>query len=371
MLTVDRIVGVQEDLSPALKYINANKAPFYLNLVGLGKTRETQATTVSWIDYTCEGTQTILTEAVATVDATTMKVADADVFKINCYARIGEEIIQVSSIDTATKTLTVERGKLGTTAVTHDIATAIYFINDNIAEGADLQGATYKAGENYSNYTQIIREEIEISGTAEAITLPSSGGLDAYSFEQTRKMDLMVAKIEKAVVAGKKFQEGKNRGMDGIRNILDKGQIVDANSEKISLDHFGALLEKAYSVGADLQNGYYAFYVPPKQQANITKLLEKYLKKEVSDTASTLGATVTQILTDFGLFPIIMTPNIPANEILLVNHDDCELRPLSSRNLTHTYMGKTGDNTKGLLVAELSLEVRNIHGQGKITNLGV
>lgn len=179
----------------------------------------------------------------------------------------------------------------------------------------------------------------------------------------------MIAKMEKAAVAGKKFQSGKTRGMDGIRSILDKGQIVDAGGAKIETDIFGTLLEKAYLAGADLQNGFYAFYVPPKQQANITKLLEKYLKKEAGD--SVLGAAVTHILTDYGTIPIIMTPNIPNTEILLVNHGDAKLRPLSNRNLTHTYMGMTGDNVKGLLVAEFTLEVRNVHTQGKIIGLGV
>lgn len=373
MIKTDRIVGMQEDVSGALKYVNPNKAPFYLNLLALGKVEEAKSTTVSWVDYTCEGTQTVLSEEMADESGTTVKVADVTVFKPNCFARIEEEVLLVSNVqadgEKLSGTLTVKRGELETKAAAHATGLPIYFINDNIEEGADLQGATYKAGANFDNYTQIIREEIEVSGTAAAIAIPSGEGIDAYSLEQTRKTDLMVGKTEKALVGGKKFKKGNNRGMDGIRSILDKGQIVDAGSSKIDTDIFSALLEKAYLTGADLQNGYYAFYVPPKQQAAITKLLEKFLKKDSGD--SVLGATVTHILTDYGTFPIIMTPNIPNTEILLVNHDDCKLKPLSNRNLTHTYMGMTGDNIKGLLLSELTLEVRNVHTQGKIINLGV
>ena len=91
MIKTDRIVGMQEDVSGALKYVNPNKAPFYLNLLALGKVEEAKSTTVSWVDYTCEGTQTVLSEEMADESGTTVKVADVTVFKPNCFARIEEE----------------------------------------------------------------------------------------------------------------------------------------------------------------------------------------------------------------------------------------------------------------------------------------
>ena len=367
MITTERIVGIKEELSPGLKYINANKAPFYLNLIALGKVRTIGSTTASWVDYSCEGTETVITAALTDTTGTSVTVADPTVFPVNSYMRVDEEVMLVQSI--ADKVLTVRRGQLGTTAATHTINTAAYFINDNIEEGADLLGASYKPGENFTNYTQIIREEISISGTAQALAVPSGGGLDPYSLEMIRKMDKVVGKVEKAMVAGKKFATGKNRGMDGIRTILDKGQIVDGIGEKITMEKLEALLKKAYLVGADLQNGYYALYIPPKQQSNLNKEIEKYIVKE--ETSSTLGAVVKEVYTSYGIIPLIMTPNLPDNEILLVNHENCEVRPVSNRDLFHEYMGKTGDNIKGLILGEFTLEVRGIHEQGKIVNLGV
>lgn len=367
MITTERIVGLKEELSPGLKYINANKAPFYLNLIALGKVRTIGSTTASWVDYSCEGTETVITAALTDTTGTSVTVADPTVFPVNSYLRVDEEVMLVQSI--AEKVLTVKRGQLGTTAATHLINTPAYFINDNIEEGADLLGASYKPGENFTNYTQIVREEISISGTAQALAVPSGGGLDPYSLEMIRKMDKVVGKVEKAMVAGKKFATGKNRGMDGIRTILDKGQVVDANAEKITMEKLEALLKKVYLVGGDLQNGYYAFYIPPKQQSNINKEIEKYIVKE--QTSSTLGAVVKEVYTSYGIVPLIMTPNLPDDEILLVNHENCEVRPLATRDIYHEYMGKSGDNTKGLILGELTLEVRGVHEQGKIVNLGV
>ena len=230
-----------------------------------------------------------------------------------------------------------------------------------------MQGANYKAGVNYDNNTQIIREEISLSGTATAITLPSGGGTDAYTFEQIRKMDKVVGKIEKAIISGKKFENGQKRGMDGVRSFLAKGQVVDASNNEISLEIIGNTLKKIFNAGGDLSGGNYALYVPGVQKMKISKLLKDYINSNPQNT--TLGAVATHVATDFGTLPIIISNNLRSTEILILNHDDITLRPLQGRDLFHEYMGKRGDSTQGLILSELTIEVRNIHTMGMITGL--
>ncbi|MDY4010781.1 MAG: DUF5309 family protein [Fusobacterium gastrosuis] len=366
-VTTDRIVGLREDLSPQLAYTNPNKAPLYMNLMALGNVETTTQTKISWVDYAAEGTQTSIKTRVASAGATTIEVEDATIFKDNSLIAIGSEVLLVSSI--AGNTLTVERAQHGTTAGdAYEVGEEVFYINDNLEEGADLQGAKYKKGVNYSNNTQIIREEISMSGTALATNIPSSGGLDAYTLEQIRKMDLTLGKIEKAIVSGKKFEEGTKRGMDGVKSFLTKGQILDAGAEKISLEIIGAALEKIFNVGGDLAGGNYALYVPSRQKIKISKLLKDYITAPPQE--STLGAVATHVATDFGTLPIIVSNNINSDEILILNHDDIKIRPLQGRELFHEYMGKKGDSIQGLILSELSLEVRNIHTMGIIKNLG-
>lgn len=364
--TTQRIVGKKEDLSRDLAYVNVNKAPLYLNLVTMGNVYPTTATKISWVDYTSEGTQTTLATQVSSTGETTFTVADGSIFTKDCLAAIGVEIVKVTNI--SGNTLTVERAKHATSAgASYKEGEEIYYINDNLEEGADLIGATYKPGANFDNVTQIIREEISVSGTAEAIEIPSAGGYDAYSLEQLRKMDKVIGKIEKAVVSGVKFEDGNRRGMDGVKTMLKKGQVVDASSGEISLALFSSLLKKLYNIGADLTGGTYAFYVSAVQKVKISELLKKYV--EASTDEETLGAVANYINTDFGKFPLILSNNLRSDEIMFVNHDDIKLRPLGDRGLIHEYMGKTGDNTKGLILSELTVEMRNIHTMGLITNL--
>ena len=366
IITIERIVGKKEDLTPALAYTNANKAPLYINLVNLGNINPTTQAKTSWVDYSSEGTQTTIKTKVTAATATSFIVEDASIFTAGCLAAIGDEVVQVTSI--SGDTLTVTRAQLGTTAgATYEIGEEVFFINDNLVEGADLQGANYKAGVNYDNNTQIIREEISLSGTATAITLPSGGGTDAYTFEQIRKMDKVVGKIEKAIISGKKFESGQKRGMDGVRSFLAKGQVVDASNNEISLEIIGNALKKIFNAGGDLSGGNYALYVPGVQKMKISKLLKDYTNSNPQNT--TLGAVATHVATDFGTLPIIISNNLRSTEILILNHDDITLRPLQGRDLFHEYMGKRGDSTQGLILSELTIEVRNIHTMGMITGL--
>lgn len=364
MLTTDRVVGRQDDMVGELSYCNPNTAPLFLNLLGLKRTRTIASITVSWVDYSCKNTQTKIKEAL-TEAATTIKVENKDVFHVGALGRIGEEVVKVVSIADVTGDLTVVRGQFGTTAEAFEVGEELFFINDNVAEGAGLQGSNYKGGVNYSNFTQIIREEIEVSGTAQTVRVPSAEGVDAYGLEMTKGLDAAVGKIEKALVSGVKFEDGKNRGMGGVKYFLKNGQNVDAAGQALSYEILNELARKVNAAGANLTEGGYAYYVSGVQSVKMSTLLKDYVKAAPTD--STLGAVVSTIATPFGIIPVIISNNLRADEIMLLNHNDLEIGGL--RELKHTYMGLDGDSLKGLIIAELTLEMRQIHKQGRITNL--
>lgn len=363
MTTTDRIVGMQDDMTEELSYCNANTAPLFLNLLRLGRVRTIASSTVSWVDYSCRNTQTKIKEAL-TEAATTIKVENKDVFHVGALGRIGEEVIKVTAIDDTTGDMTVLRGQFGTTAEAFEIGEELFFINDNVAEGADLQGSNYKGGANYRNVTQIIREEIEVSGTAQAVKVPSGNGVDAYGLEITKALDVCIGKIEKALVSGVRFEQGKNRGMGGVKFFLKDGQNIDAGGQALTYETLNELARKVNSAGGNLAEGY-AYYVSGVQSVKMSTALKDYMK--VAPTDNVLGAVVSAVATPFGLIPVIVSNNLRADEIILINHEDMDIDEL--RALKHIYMGLVGDSTKGLVVGELTFEMRQIHKQGRITNL--
>lgn len=367
MMTTERITGMRSDLSEMLGLVNPNQAPFLLNLIAMGRIGVAKSTTIAWVDYAVEGTQTSLAEAVADATTKEIKVKDASIFKAGAYILMEDEVLEVESINENVITVK-ERGSLDTKAAAHANGVEVYIINNGIAEGSDAGAITYKKGKDYSNRTQIFTEDIKVSGTAQSLDVPGASGIDAYDLEKTRKIELQVAKIEKSLMSGKKFSNGDVRGMDGIRSFAQQGQVFAVSNAAITMDTLNKALAMIFNAGGNLANGYYAIYVSPAQKRAMGKLIEEKVVNNTTDT-TTLGAVADFVNTDFGRIPVILTPNLPATELLIVNHDACMVKYLPERNLVHTYLGTTGDNIKGQIVSECTLEVREIETCGIIKGL--
>jgi hypothetical protein len=61
----------------------------------------------------------------------------------------------------------------------------------------------------------------------------------------------------------------------------------------------------------------------------------------------------------FGLCTVFLSRALPATELLLVPRERIKVGPLDGRNFTYQEMGKTGDNQKGLVVGEYTVEVHH------------
>lgn len=365
-ITTDKVIGRQDDLSQELVLLSPNMTPLLANLAMMAKTGVVGSTTAEWVDYSTRGTHTLLT-ADATDVATTISVADGTIFKVGEYVAIGDEVIQVTAI--VANDLTIVRGALSTTGEAHLTDDMVIYINDNREEGADFVDGTYRQGVNFDNYTQIFLEEIKVSGTEMSLTAPSASGLDSYDLEKLRKFDVIAGKLEKALMYGKKFKAGDKRGMDGILRFLESGQIVDAGAVDISMALLYEVLFKIYSVGGQLQNGYYALMMHPNQKNKIDVMLNDYTKNAQPLATNMLGGVVDYIKTQFGTLPILTSINCQPTEIDVVNFYEISLENLPGRQIKHEFISKTGDNQKGQLSGEYTVRVRNIHTHGKIKNL--
>ena len=365
-ITSEKIVGRKTDLSPNLVLLSPNVTPLLANLSMLGRMGVANSTVVDWVDYSTRGTHTTLT---ADIDAvvTTIPVEDATVFKVGEYLAVNDEVMLISAI--VLNDLTVTRGALSTTgAIALEDDLAIY-INDGREEGADFTNGTYRQGENFDNYTQIFIEEVKVSGTELALTIPSGSGLTSYDLELQRKFDVAAGRLEKALMYGKKFKNGDIRGMDGILRFLESSQVVDASGVDISMELFFQVLNKIDSVGGELQNGYYALMMHPIQKNKIDKILEDYTKNAQPLATNVLGGVIDFIKTQFGTLPIITSKNCQPTEIDIINFFEISLENLPGREIHHKLLSADGDSEKGQIIAEYTCRVRNIHTHGKIKNL--
>jgi hypothetical protein len=68
----------------------------------------------------------------------------------------------------------------------------------------------------------------------------------------------------------------------------------------------------------------------------------------------------------FGQALVFLSRNIGASEMLLVPRQRVKVVPLQGRSFSYVEMGKTGDNTKGMVVGEYTVEVHHAAAMGRL-----
>jgi hypothetical protein len=233
-------------------------------------------------------------------------------------------------------------------------------------EGADAREARYKQRTPAKNYTQIFDDTILISGTAEAV---SQFGIDnAYETEKQKKQMEMALQLEKAIINGIPMNNGMRRMMGGVRNFI-KTNVADASGSPLTdLEMVNDLAQEIYNAGGFKTGGRYVIIVPAKQKRAISKLTDQKILIQRDDNVR--GTVVDTIITDFGQFGIQLNDNLKSDELILADANRMAIKALTGRDFFHTYMGKTGDSTKGQLVGEYTLEFIQEKAHGRIKNLG-
>ena len=354
------IVGKREDVTENTLLLSPQEAPM-LDLVGYGEA--TTQDEIVWYEDETYGTKTTAT-AVATDADTTLSVADGSIFETQTVIKVGEELLLVTAV--AGNDLTVTRGYAGTTAAAVAVGDKVEFQFVEGVEGADARKARFKARTRHTNVTQIFDGSITITGTAAAVSQHGIG--DLYAYEKAKKEKEIVLQLEKAVISGVKYTSanGLVRQMGGIRQfvktnvLLGSGAAID--TEKLN-DAFQAIAE---ATGQNVGAGY-KIIVSPKQKRAISRMDADKINLTRQDNGR--GQVVDYFVGDFGESEIVVNPNLEADEIFIVDIDRVKIRPLQTRQFTHEYLGKTGDNYTGTIVGEYTLEFHEEKAHARIKGL--
>lgn len=354
------IVGKREDVTENTLLLSPQEAPM-LDLVGYGEAT-TQDEIVWYEDETFATKTTAAAEALA--GATTLTVAEGSIFETNTVIKAGEELLKVTAV--SGNDLTVERGYAGTTAETIASGDKVEFQFVEGVEGADARKARFKARTRHSNVTQIFDGTITITGTAAAVS--QHGIDDLYAYEKAKKEKELALQLEKAVISGVKYtsENGLVRQMGGIRQFIKTNVLNGASAEvntEILNDAFQAIAE---ATGQNVGAGY-KIIVSPKQKRAISRMDANKINLTRQDNGR--GQVVDYFVGDFGESEIVVNPNLEADEIFIVDVNRLKIRPLQTRQFSHEYLGKTGDNFTGSIVGEYTLEFHEEKAHARIKNL--
>lgn len=357
----NQIVGKKESVTDELLILNPLQTPM-LNALGFGE--EVSQVQHTWFEDKMIGKVTAVTTEL-TAAATELVVADGSIFEPKHVAKVGDELVLITAV--ADNTLTIKRGYAGTVAAIAAVGAEVEFQFVEGVEGADARKARFKGRKRVENLTQIFDETIAISGTAAATGQHSID--DLYEYEKQKKQLELALQLEKSVINGVKYEseDGKVRQMGGIRSFV-KTNVADNGKAAITLDKLGDAFQAIFEAGGFATGGNYKIVVGAKQKRAISAIDKD--KVHLTRQDNERGQVVDHFLSDFGAAEIVLNNNVPANEILILDFNRLEVKPLQGRGFFHQYLGVKGDYSEGQIVGEYTFKLEQEEAHARITNLG-
>lgn len=280
---------------------------------------------------------TDITAHAANATGISVEVDDYTIFKIGDQLRIeGLEPIYQITATPASSTLTCKEVRgiaLGSDAGSGAMVKfdrgelEITSYDDDNFEGADF-------GDNYYNYTQIFRRDIQVSESA--IDSALKGGVytvnDLVSLATEQQLKRVAWQMYEAVTRGVKTERTGStiRGMmGGIREFINiSGGNVLSSSGAITLDKLNTAVGYVYDDAADLSN--LVMVIPTHHNKTLATLDSNYFRYIDPADARSIGSNVTRYIPDIaqsGGIPIIVDPNMPKSEVWFVDRSQIFMVP--------------------------------------------
>lgn len=229
-------------------------------------------------------------------------------------------------------------------------------------EGHEHSGShTARLGLRQANTVGYFSVEIATTGTQQAINI--YGG-DSYENARAKIFREIPGLLESEIIRGK--LNGTNslgtttatRTMQGIRPQLTaiNSQIVGSSFTANPHLYLGNLWQQVYTAGAG-QTETWAIVAGTQFFRDISNLNDTKVLDSMN--VEHFKRVVRVYQGPFGLSTVFLSRALPSTELLLVPRERLHVVPLNGRNFSYMEMGKTGDNTKGMVVGEYTIEVHH------------
>ena len=292
-------------------------------------------------------------------------------FLANEVVDLTDEIKLVSPTDTPLTTLLMGRGQV-VPATDITVTWREKQLNTQRGtlkvEGSEAGNPIKSTRGSLSNLCQIMEKVTQLSGTAQALN-PNGIG-NSFQSEGNDRLIETKRDMEWYFLNGTKTAENDStpRQMDGIMNLINSGNVIDATDKTFSEDIILDGMQKMWDAGA--QGEYYAFV-----NASVKRLVNSLLKDGVNvkvnideSMAQVLGITVAKIQSDFGVINLVLNRHMATDAFLAVDLDNVEIAEL--RGTFYEDLPKSGDYFKGHILNESTIKLLNSHAGMKIVNIG-
>lgn len=226
-------------------------------------------------------------------------------------------------------------------------------------EGDEHNGLhTARLGNRRANTVGYFKVEIGASGTGVAVNL--LGG-DSYDNSRAKELRSLPALLEAEVLTGVLNATNSlgtstaTRTMQGLRTQLTavNSTVVDASFAANPHLYIGDAMQNAFNNGAATTETWGAI-AGPQYFRDISNLNDT--KVQDSNAREVFKRVIRQYEGPFGQMTVFLSRSLRDRELLIVPRERVRVLPLQSRNFVYKEMGASGDNVKGMLVGEYTVE---------------
>lgn len=292
-------------------------------------------------------------------------------FLENEVVDLRDEIALVSPTDTPLTTLLMGRGAV-VPATDITVTWRERKLNEERGtlklEGAEAGTPIKSSRGSLSNICQIIEKVTQVSGTAQALNPKGIG--NSFDAEVNDRMIETKRDLEYYFLNGTKTMEADDtpRQMDGLMNLVNASNVVDATGKDFSEDLILDSLQAMWNAGA--HGEYYTFV-----NASVKRLVNNLLKNGINvkvDIDNSLdqimGITVAKIQSDFGVINLVLDRHMVTDAMLTVDLEQVEIAEL--RGTFYEDLPKSGDFQKGHIINESTIKLLNSYAGSKVINIG-
>jgi hypothetical protein len=217
-----------------------------------------------------------------------------------------------------------------------------------------------------SNVTQIIGEAFTVSNTSEVVETHGRKRSTAYNLAKV--LVALKKDVEKSMVGVS--QAAVNSGANAARKMASINQMisttVDAGSnstDPLTEAKLLTLAQTCYTNGSDPT----VLMIKPADSLIIAGFASATGRERDIGASKTLVNTIDVLVTAFGTFKVVLNRENLATNAYLIDPSmfkQCVLRPFS-----RTLLATTGDNSKHLVIGEVSVKHNSFADSGMITGL--
>jgi Family of unknown function (DUF5309) len=245
-------------------------------------------------------------------------------------------------------------------------------VNNAKVEGAAAPTANEQSRSNVTNVVEIHHSAIDIAYTKLSATSDYAGAnigpddnpvLDELSFQINAELESMAVDIDKSLLSGVFAAPATNATPRTTRGILSAITTnVNANGgtpRALTKAIIDATLVTAYTNGAKLPQASTVFMCGPAQKVNLSNVYSTAVLNQPTMTRNIGGVAVDTLITDFGVFGVMLNRNMPAGQIGIIDLSVCRPRFLNIPGKGMLFvepLGKTGSSEKWQLYGEVGLE---------------